>query len=238
MNPYNSTDIKEIQVCRMFDTVAPVYDKLCHILSFNIDRYWRNRMAALVSKVNPTSVIDIATGTGDLAISMASRIKGVKITGIDISNNMLEIGRTKIRKFQLEDRVKLMQGNAESLSFDNKLFDAATIAFGIRNFQDISRSLFECHRVLKNGGFLYIMEFSTPRNRAFRFLYNTYSKFIPLIGGVVSKDRKAYKYLTGSIKEFPSKNEFMNSMLSMGFDSCKSYSLFNGIAYIYQAKKI
>lgn len=237
MNPYNTTDIKEVQVCRMFNTIAPVYDKLCHILSFNIDRYWRYRMATLVAKDNPKSVIDIATGTGDLAISISSLAKDTKVIGVDISDNMLEIARIKVHKRKLGNRIKLIQGNAENLLFDNKSFDVATIAFGIRNFQEIDRSLLECHRILKEGGSLYIMEFSTPRNKVFRSLYNIYSKLIPLAGELISKDKNAYQYLTGSIREFPSKDEFKNNMQSMGFDNCKAYSLFNGIAYIYYGTK-
>lgn len=237
MNPYNSIEDKEVQIKRMFNSIAPVYDKLCHILALNIDKYWRYRMAKLIAKENPSLVIDIATGTGDLAINISRQIKTAEIIGVDISNNMLKIGREKVAKHKLNNRIKLIQGNAENLPFDKEQFDTAAIAFGIRNFQKIEQSLRECYRMLKTGGMVYIMEFSIPQNWAIRMFYKTYSIVIPLIGKSISKDEYAYQYLTESIKEFPNKQDFINKMYSIGFEDCQSIPLFNGIAYIYVGKK-
>ena len=237
MNPYNTIEQKGVQIERMFNSIAPVYDNLCHVLSFNVDKYWRYKMARLVAKNNPKSIIDLATGTADLAINISSQVENADIVGIDISNNMLDIGRKKVHKLNLDTRIRLMQSNAENLPFDKNQFDAVTIAFGIRNFQKMEQCLSECYRVLKTDGALYIMEFSTPRNKLFRLLYKTYSNVIPLIGKSISRDRYAYQYLTDSIKEFPSKDEFIKKMLSVGFENCQSYSLFNGIAYIYTGIK-
>ena len=234
MKPYNKEEPKKIQVCRMFNNIAPCYDRICHILSFNIDRFWRKRLVKLVSERKPTNIVDIATGTGDVAISMATNIPTSQIVGIDLSEEMLKVAQQKIEHFSIKPNIRLLCEDAENLSLSSNTFDVVTISFGIRNFENIVKGLSECHRILKEGGSLFIMEFSTPKHKVFNVLYRIYSKHIlPLIGQVISNDDKAYKYLPESIVEFNREHEFTELLLNNGFDSCISISLSNGIAHIY-----
>ena len=214
MKPYNKEESKRIQIRRMFNNIAPYYDRICHILSFNIDRLWRKRLVELVAERKPTNIVDIATGTGDVAISMAKKIPTSQIVGIDLSEEMLKVAQQKIEHFSIKPNIRLL--------------------CGIRNFENIVKGLSECHRILKEGGSLFIMEFSTPKHKVFNVLYRIYSKHIlPLIGQVISNDDKAYKYLPESIVEFNREHEFTELLLNNGFDSCISISLSNGIAHIY-----
>lgn len=234
MKPYNKDESKGIQVRRMFNNIAPYYDKICHILSFNIDRLWRKRLVKLVAERKPVNIVDIATGTGDVAISMARNIPTAQIVGIDLSEEMLKVAQQKIERLSINSNIKLLCENAENLSLASNSFDVVTISFGIRNFKNIDKGLSECYRILREGGSLFVMEFLTPKHKVFNVLYRFYSKSIlPVIGRIISKDGKAYTYLPESIVEFYQAEEFTKLLQNSGFDSCTAISLSNGIAHIY-----
>ncbi|MDD3039255.1 bifunctional demethylmenaquinone methyltransferase/2-methoxy-6-polyprenyl-1,4-benzoquinol methylase UbiE [Bacteroides sp.] len=234
MKPYNKNESKGIQVHRMFNNIAPYYDKICHILSFNIDRLWRKRLVKLVAGIKPVNIVDIATGTGDVAISMARNISTAQIVGIDLSEEMLKVAQQKIEHSGIKSNIKFLCEDAENLSLASNSFDVVTISFGIRNFENIDKGLSECYRILREGGSLFVMEFSTPKHKVFNVLYRFYSKSIlPVIGRIISKDNKAYTYLPESIVEFYQEDEFTKLLQNSGFDSCSAISLSNGIAHIY-----
>lgn len=234
MKPYNKDESKSTQVRRMFNNIAPYYDKICHILSFNIDRLWRKRLVKLVAEREPVNIVDIATGTGDVAISMAKQIPNTQIVGIDLSEQMLKVAQQKIEHLGIKSNIRLLCEDAENLSLPSNSFDVATISFGIRNFENIDKGLSEFHRILKEGGCLFVMEFSTPKQKVFNTLYRFYSKYIlPVIGRIISKDNKAYTYLPESIVEFYQEDEFTELLQNNGFDNCSAISLSNGIAHIY-----
>lgn len=222
----------------MFNNIAPTYDRLNHIFSLSIDRLWRRRVVRLVRKMKPQRILDLATGTGDLAIKMAKRIPKAHIMGVDLSENMLAVAAEKVRRQGLDDHVALYQGEAESLDVGDGVLDVVTIAFGIRNFGDIDGSLREISRALNSGGHIVILEFSTPRNPVVRYFYRLYSNHVMKpVGGLVSKDKKAYDYLPDSIEEFPDPERFLDIMRHAGFTECRRKSLSMGIAQIYIAQK-
>ena len=222
----------------MFNNIAPTYDRLNHIFSFSIDRLWRSRVVRLVRRMKPQRIMDLATGTGDLAIKMAKRIPKAHIMGVDLSENMLAVAADKVRRKGLDDHIALYQGEAERLDVGDDVLDVVTIAFGVRNFGDIDGSLREIARALQKGGHLVILEFSTPRNPIVRHLYRLYSNHVMKpVGGIVSKDRKAYDYLPDSIEEFPDPERFLDIMRHAGFEQCRRKSLSMGIAQIYIAQK-
>lgn len=222
----------------MFNNIAPTYDRLNHIFSFSIDRLWRGRVVRLVRRMKPQRIMDLATGTGDLAIKMAKRIPKAHIMGVDLSENMLAVAADKVRRKGLDDHIALYQGEAERLDVGDDVLDVVTIAFGVRNFGDIDGSLREIARALQKGGHLVILEFSTPRNPIVRHLYRLYSNHVMKpVGGIVSKDRKAYDYLPDSIEEFPDPERFLDIMRHAGFEQCRRKSLSMGIAQIYIAQK-
>ena len=222
----------------MFNNIAPTYDRLNHIFSFSIDRLWRGRVVRLVRRMKPQRIMDLATGTGDLAIKMAKRIPKAHIMGVDLSENMLAVAADKVRRKGLDDHIALYQGEAERLDVGDGVLDVVTIAFGVRNFGDIDGSLREIARALQKGGHLVILEFSTPRNPIVRHLYRLYSNHVMKpVGGIVSKDRKAYDYLPDSIEEFPDPERFLDIMRHAGFEQCRRKSLSMGIAQIYIAQK-
>ena len=190
----------------MFDNIAPTYDRLNHILSFSIDKIWRRRVVRKVRKMKPHRIMDLATGTGDLAIKLAKRIPQARVMGVDLSENMLAVAAEKVRRQGLDDRIALYQGDAEQLDVADNLLDVVTVAFGVRNFGDLEQGLREIHRALCSGGHIVVLEFSTPRNWLVRKLYEFYSNHIMKpVGGIISKDQKAYDYLPDSIVEFPSR---------------------------------
>lgn len=239
MKPYNITEQKSDQIRTMFNRIAPSYDMLNHLLSLGIDRRWRRRVVGLLGCDNPHRVLDMATGTGDMAIAVARRVKDATITGADLSPQMLEMARIKIKKGGLDSRISLYTAQAEKMPFADGSFDAATVAFGVRNFQDIHKGLKEFARVLQPTGKLYILEFSTPRNKIFGALYRFYfHRVLPFVGGVLSKDMHAYRYLPESVDEFPDVDSFMTMISSAGFKVSKPISLTFGVAYIYIAEKI
>lgn len=222
----------------MFNNIAPTYDRLNHIFSFSIDRLWRSRVVRLVRRMKPQRIMDLATGTGDLAIKMAKRIPKAHIMGVDLSENMLAVAADKVRRKGLDDHIALYQGEAERLDVGDDVLDVVTIAFGVRNFGDIDGSLREIARALQKGGHLVILEFSTPRNPIVRHLYRLYSNHVMKpVGGIVSKDKKAYNYLPDSIEEFPDPERFLDIMRHAGFEQCRRKSLSMGIAQIYIAQK-
>jgi demethylmenaquinone methyltransferase/2-methoxy-6-polyprenyl-1,4-benzoquinol methylase len=238
ITPYQdpSTTKKE-QVAHMFNTIAPRYDFLNHFLSFGIDILWRNKAIRLLKKEHPKNILDIATGTGDLALS-ALVLNPDKVTGVDVSEGMLAFGRAKIKKQNLEHKIELLYADAENLPFTDNTFDAITVAFGVRNFEHLEKGLSEMCRVLKPGGTAVILEFSTPRKFLVKQLYSLYSnKVLPVLGKVISKDARAYTYLPESVKAFPCGQEFLSIFTNSGFKECTCISLTLGIASIYVGKK-
>ena len=223
----------------MFDNIAPNYDRLNHILSLNIDRIWRRRVMRIVRRSKARRIMDLATGTGDLAIAMAKRVDRTQILGVDLSEEMLAVARAKIQKQGLEERIMLEKGDAENLTMvaDGSL-DAVTVAFGVRNFENMERGLSEIYRTLRAGGKLVVLEFSMPKNRLIRWIYSQYAhRLLPRIGAVISKDKRAYTYLPDSVEEFPTPERFAEIVRSVGFSSVRLRSQSFGIAYIYDATK-
>lgn len=239
MKPYNQQQSKKEQVEEMFDNIAPTYDKLNHIMSLNIDRMWRRRVVRIVKRSKPQRVMDIATGTGDLAIAMARSMRDLRIVGIDLSEEMLAVAARKVEKEDLSERIELHKGDAEQLDMvaDGSM-DMATVAFGVRNFENMERGLAEIYRTLKSDGRLIVLEFSIPRNRFVRWVYAQYShRLLPRIGAMISKDKQAYTYLPESVEEFPSPERFSEILQSVGFRSVRRRLQSFGIAYIYEALK-
>lgn len=239
MKPYNEEQSKKEQVEQMFDNIAPTYDKLNHIMSLNIDRMWRRRVMRIVRRAKAHKIMDVATGTGDLAIAMAKRVDRTQILGVDLSEEMLAVARRKIEKQGLEERIMLEKGDAEDLSMvASESIDAITVAFGVRNFENIERGLSELYRTLKPGGKLVVLEFSMPKNRLVRWVYSQYAhRLLPRIGGMISKDKQAYTYLPDSVEEFPAPERFSDMLREAGFCRVKARSQSFGIAYIYDATK-
>lgn len=234
----NSQTSKTKLVEAMFNDIAPKYDFLNHFLSLGIDKVWRRKVIRKIVKDNPTDVLDIATGTADLAIALAKKHPVVKIIGVDLAENMLEVGRKKISKLNLTNRISLKQGDSLSLPFANDSFDTAMVAFGVRNYEDPVKGMEETLRVLRNNGKFYVLEFSMPRRFPMVQLYRFYFKAIlPLIGRMVSGHKQAYTYLPESVSAFPDGSDFILLMEKAGFKSCKYKKLSFGIATIYEGRK-
>ena len=222
----------------MFDRISPKYDALNHILSLDIDKVWRKKTAKIVSKNQPKAILDLATGTADLAIALAKNNPQAHIIGLDISEKMLEIGKEKVKLQNLENQIELHHGDAASLPFEDARFDAVTVAFGVRNFEDLSKGLSEMHRVLKTNGQAVILEFSLPERFPIKQLYNFYFKhLLPNIGKWISKDGNAYSYLPLSVEKFPKPSDFCNILGSFGLKNCQIKPLSFGIATLYVANK-
>lgn len=239
MKPYNQEQTKKEQVEEMFDNIAPTYDRLNHIMSLNIDRIWRRRVMRIIRRAKPQRIMDVATGTGDLAIAMARKVNEAHILGVDLSEEMLSEARKKIKRLELEKRITLEKGDAENLTMvASESVDAATVAFGVRNFENIERGLSEIYSTLRPGGKLVVLEFSMPKNRLVRWVYRQYAhRLLPRIGGMISKDKQAYTYLPDSVEEFPAPERFAEILKGVGFKSVKLSSQSFGIAYIYDATK-
>jgi demethylmenaquinone methyltransferase/2-methoxy-6-polyprenyl-1,4-benzoquinol methylase len=221
----------------MFNNISQRYDLLNHLLSLGIDRAWRNRAIRLLKPLQPRLILDVATGTGDFAIQ-ALDLSPEKIIGVDISTGMLEVGRKKLRERNLEDRVELQLGDSENLPFGENKFDAVTVAFGVRNFENLEKGLREIFRVLRPGGQVVVLEFSKPRKFPFKQVYLFYFRFIlPKIGRLVSKDKAAYTYLPESVEVFPDGEDFMNILRDVGFKQPRCEPLTFGISSIYTGKK-
>lgn len=239
ITPYkNSTDGKKKQVAQMFDSISGTYDGLNRVISWGSDIKWRKFVVEKVAELRPQKVLDVATGTGDLAIAL-TEIDGVKVVGLDISEGMLTVGREKIAKKQLSNRVELILGDSENLPFADNYFDAVTVAFGVRNFENLGKGLSEIFRVIRPGGRLVVLETSVPEKFPFRQGYFAYTKFVmPLIGKVFSKDRSAYTYLSKSASAFPYGKKFKTILEKIGFANTKYYpKTLGGVATIYVGNK-
>ncbi len=238
VKPYSVTESKKSQVSRMFDNIAPWYDFLNHFLSIGIDVIWRKKAIQMLKDAKPKSILDVATGTGDLAIEAHKQLRPQKIIGLDIANEMLEVGRKKISKKGLNENIHLILGDSENLPFKDNTFDAVTVAFGVRNFENLEKGLAEMYRVLKGNGMVVILEFSRPTLFPFKHLYNFYFKnILPIIGRITSKDPKAYSYLYESVQAFPDGKEFAKTLKSIGFQEPTHKALTLGVCSIYTAIK-
>ena len=236
VTPYNNSESKKKQVTKMFDNIAESYDFLNHSLSLGMDNVWR-KIAIKKLVNNPNTILDIATGTGDFAIS-ASKQTNAQISGIDISQGMLDVGIEKIKKKGLEDRIKLQLADSENLPFNDQTFDAITAGFGVRNFENLNKGLSEMHRVLDNNGIVAILEPSTPKYFPLKQFYNLYfNNILPTIGAWISKDKEAYSYLPESVNAFPSGEKFLKELEKVGFKNCQHFPLTFGIVSLYTAIK-
>jgi demethylmenaquinone methyltransferase / 2-methoxy-6-polyprenyl-1,4-benzoquinol methylase len=228
---------KKEDVKAMFDDISNRYDFLNHFLSFGIDRIWRRKLISLLSLKHPQHILDVATGTGDLAIALA-KLKPMKITGIDIAVKMLDIAREKVTRRKLENIISFRPGDAEKIPFSDGSFDAVTVAFGVRNYEDLLRGLKEMHRVLKPGGSMMILEFSHPRSSLLESMYGLYSQtIIPFAGKFISGNKIAYQYLPDSVAAFPSGNDFLDILKAAGMSNNRQYPMTGGIATIYTGEK-
>jgi demethylmenaquinone methyltransferase / 2-methoxy-6-polyprenyl-1,4-benzoquinol methylase len=235
-----STDTydKRKKIAGMFNDISGRYDLLNHLLSFGIDRRWRRRLILRLLEGDPAKVLDVATGTGDLAIA-ATRSTQAQITGVDISVGMMARGQTKVAAANLSPRIMFVEGAAEMLPFSDNTFDAVMVAFGVRNFADLPQGLNEFFRVLKPGGKVLILEFSMPENNLLGALYRFYfSKVLPRIGRIISGHPEAYSYLPDSVKQFPYGAAFLAYLSRAGFDQCTTTPLSGGIASLYEGLRI
>ncbi len=221
----------------MFNSIAHRYDFLNHFLSAGIDYSWRRKAIRMLGKGHPKKILDVATGTGDLAIE-ARKIHPEKIVGIDIAEDMLAIGRKKIERKNLKHLITLEKGDSENLQFETGTFDAAMVAFGVRNFENLEKGLSEMHRVLKTDGIILVLEFSKPGKFPVKQLYNFYFRnILPFMGRIISGDASAYTYLPESVGAFPAGEEFLKLLRKVGFNDAKQSVLTFGIATIYVGKK-
>ena len=236
--PYKDQTVgKKEQVAEMFDNISGKYDFLNHTLSLGIDRLWRKKALKFLKEDQPKLILDIATGTGDFAIA-ALKLNPEKVIGVDISKGMLEVGKEKIKKMGLEDKIELSLGDSEGLEFEENKFDAVIVAFGVRNFEHLEEGLADMYRVMKENAKVVILEFSRPRLFPFKQLYNFYFRWIlPKIGRMVSKDQAAYTYLPESVKAFPDGQDFLDVLNKSGFKKTACKSLTFGISSIYTGTK-
>ncbi|MBK7882777.1 MAG: bifunctional demethylmenaquinone methyltransferase/2-methoxy-6-polyprenyl-1,4-benzoquinol methylase UbiE [Chitinophagaceae bacterium] len=237
--PYKQSELgKKQQVAEMFNDIAGRYDLLNRLLSAGIDIRWRKKAIKQLAALQPKKILDVATGTADVAIMASNLLKAEKIIGIDISDGMLDLGRQKIKKLGLSQTIELLNGDSETINFEGNTFDAVTVAFGVRNFENLEKGLSEIWRVLKPGGKLVVLEFSKPKIAGVKWMYNLYMKIIaPNVGKLLSKNRNAYKYLDESIKKFPEGKNFTHILDNLGYINtyCKPLSL--GICSIYCGTK-
>ncbi|MEP6261599.1 MAG: bifunctional demethylmenaquinone methyltransferase/2-methoxy-6-polyprenyl-1,4-benzoquinol methylase UbiE [Gillisia sp.] len=238
ITPYKDSSLnKKEQVEQMFDKISGNYDGLNRVISFGIDVKWRKKVIALVEATQPEAVLDIATGTGDLAISLAET-NAKKIIGLDISEGMLSVGRKKIAAKNLSERIQMVQADSEALPFEDNSFDAITVAFGVRNFEHLEKGLAEIYRVLKPGGLFVVLETSVPTKFPFKQGYNFHSKvMLPVIGKLFSRDKVAYSYLSESAASFPYGEKFNNILRKTGFNNVEDKPQTFGVATIYTASK-
>lgn len=239
VTPYSSEAGKKAEVEQMFDRIAPRYDLLNRVLSLGIDVWWRKRAIRHLKQIPDAEILDVATGTGDVAILMAKILGPKRVIGIDISNQMLEIGNKKIAEQGLTGIIRLETGDCEQLQFKDASFDAVTVAFGVRNFENLEKGLAEMYRVLRPGGRAVILEFSKPQIFPFKQLYNAYFKYVlPLIGRLTSRDMRAYTYLFESVQAFPEGKQFTEILTKTGFQNPLCERLTLGICSIYTATKL
>jgi demethylmenaquinone methyltransferase/2-methoxy-6-polyprenyl-1,4-benzoquinol methylase len=238
VTPYkDQTTSKKEQVATMFNNIAPKYDFLNQLLSMGIHKGWRRKAVQLLKDNNPKTILDIATGTGDFAIE-AMKLNPDKVVGVDISEGMLKFGVEKINKLGLQNKIELKLGDSENLPFSDNSFDAITVGFGVRNFENLEKGINDIYRVLSPNGLVSILEFSKPRKFPIKQIYHFYFRFVtPMIGKIFSKDSSAYTYLPESVKAFPDGEDFLNVLRKAGFKESKAIPVSFGIASIYVARK-
>lgn len=238
ITPYKNSALgKKLQITKMFDTISNEYDDLNRLISFGIDIKWRKKVVQIISKKKPKNILDIATGTGDLAINL-TKTDASEIIGLDISEGMLKVGRKKILKKQLDSTIKMVIGDSENLPYENNSFDAISVAFGVRNFENLEIGLAEILRVLKPKGLLVVLETSVPIKFPFKQGYYIYTKaLLPMIGRLFSKDKLAYRYLSESASKFPYGQAFNNILNKIGFINSTAMPQTFGVATIYTATK-
>lgn len=238
VKPYKGSDLnKKKQVEKMFDTISGNYDGLNRVISLGIDKKWRKKVVQLVVEKKPESVLDIATGTGDLAISFAE-FDIPKIVGFDLSEGMLAVARKKVATQKIADKIEFLQGDSEEMPFESNSFDAITVAFGVRNFEELEKGLAEILRVLKPGGIFTVLETSVPTKFPFKQGYFFHTRYVlPLVGKIFSKDKVAYSYLSESASVFPYGEDFNNILRKIGFKEVKNKPQTFGVASIYIASK-
>ncbi|MGO4921501.1 bifunctional demethylmenaquinone methyltransferase/2-methoxy-6-polyprenyl-1,4-benzoquinol methylase UbiE [Maribacter spongiicola] len=238
VTPYKDSDLgKKEQVTKMFDTISKNYDGLNRVISFGIDIKWRKKVVEILKKEQPNSILDIATGTGDLAIALIST-GAKKIVGLDISPGMLSVGKDKVKEKNLNNTIEMVVGDSENLLFEDNSFDAVTVSFGVRNFETLEKGMSEILRVLKPNGSLVVLETSVPTKTPYKQGYHFYTKnILPLIGKLFSKDNSAYGYLSESASVFPHGENFNNILREIGFIDVTNKPQTFGVASIYVAKK-
>lgn len=238
--PYSKGESKTGEVEEMFDSIAPAYDFMNSAMTFGLHKYWRNRALARLKKVNPKRILDVATGTGDVAFSLFTRLSPESVTGVDLSSGMLDVARRKLEKMapSARERIRFLQGDCLALPFSDGEFDAITVAYGVRNFERLGEGYREMYRVLAPGGVLCVIELSEPRQSFLKSLYRLYSRrLIPAIGKMVSGDSRAYSYLPESIAACPQREEMTALIRGAGFDEASWHSLTFGAVTIYLARK-
>jgi demethylmenaquinone methyltransferase/2-methoxy-6-polyprenyl-1,4-benzoquinol methylase len=238
ITPYGTGADKKEQVAEMFDHIAPKYDLLNQVLSLGIHKAWRRRTVKQIADLKPRVVMDVATGTGDLAIEVVKQLKPEKVVGVDISEGMMNLGRQKVKAKNLDNIISFQLGDSENLPFAPETFDAITVGFGVRNFAHLEIGMKGMYNVLKPGGKLAVLEFSKPHKFPMKQLVNFYYRFIlPLVGRMVSSDKRAYTYLPESIQAFPEGEKFLEVMKKAGFENVKWQPLTFGVASIYTGIK-
>lgn len=239
LNPYSAeSEAKHTQVQRMFDSIAPAYDTMNRLMSLNMDRGWRRRTVACAVAANPAAILDVATGTGDLAIALARACPGARVTGMDLSQGMVDIGRRKVADAGLSQRVDLRTGDALAMPFADAAFDVITVAFGVRNFEHLADGYAEMLRVLRPGGLLCVLELTPPASPLIRPFYNLYTRgVIPVVGRIMSGDSSAYTYLPRSIAAVPAREDMTAIMSSVGFADASFHSFAPGVCTLYTARR-
>lgn len=236
VTPYNTDAGKKKEVEEMFDNIAPKYDLLNHVLSMKIDVLWRNTLVKWMNKDAPKLVLDVATGTGDLAIAV-QKGTGAQVVGMDLSQLMLNVGIDKIKKINLNGQISMEKGDAENLTYESNKFDAVCVAFGVRNFENLEKGLAELKRVVKEHKSVYILEFSKVEGFLGPFYMFYFKNVLPRIGKLISKDSRAYTYLPDSVNAFPYGEKMKNILLDVGFSKVEYQKVTFGIATIYKATK-
>ncbi len=238
IKPYGLKGDKGKLVSQMFDNIAPNYDRLNHLMSFDIDKGWRRKAVAQLAPYSPKSILDVATGTGDFAILLAQSLKPESVIGVDISTRMMSIGKEKADKAGLADVITFQKGDCMQLPFEAGCFDAVTSAFGIRNFQDLDKGLSEMCRILNKGGHLSVVELSSPKSFPMKQLFKVYSHVVlPTYGKIISHDKSAYEYLTKTIEAFPQGEQMVEILKKAGFSKASFKRLTYGICTMYFAEK-
>jgi demethylmenaquinone methyltransferase / 2-methoxy-6-polyprenyl-1,4-benzoquinol methylase len=238
VKPYNESNTsKKEEVATMFNNISKRYDFLNHFLSLGIDKMWRKKAIKQLEEIQPKSILDIATGTGDFAIA-ALKLNPNEVIGVDISQGMLDVGIEKMKRKGYDDVISMKLGDSEKLPFDENRFDALTVGFGVRNYENLEKGLEDMLRVLKPGGKAVILEFSKPKKFPVKQTFGFYSKrVIPFLGKTISKDKRAYEYLPESVEAFPEGQDFMDIMSKIGYQNVKSNLVSGGIATIYSGVK-